>query len=210
MAVTLPKVDRIAPQAPASTGRVQGEAPNMAAPIAAVGKSLEGIGAATVDYFAIQEKAASDDAKLAVVNRFNERAIILRDGGTLKDAAGNDEKILGARNTQGDPTEVYKDYDDRLAKFRDELLSSGEGWSDRTKAAVTRGLNEAYNDVRLKNLSYEGSQYAQYRKDVTDTAAKNMYGDVMDSTIYMNAADPKSFAPFDESISKIRNLRIAE
>jgi hypothetical protein len=210
MAIQLPEVKRIEPDAPVSVGRIQANVPDPRADLASEQSGINNLAEQGIKYRNQVADQTADTIATDAANKFAQR--------WKTEMYGDPETgKVGAKYMQGNPTDTFKQFDATMQGHLNDLSSSSgdNDWSQETQNLVNRRLGKKAQELQMRTLTEYGAQQNKYDDNVTETAVK-MNADAMPSATA--TIDPQSVAtgdkstlqPIQEKISNIQNARIAQ
>lgn len=192
MPVQIPKVERFAPQAPESVGRLDAGVVDRATPKAQEHASLLGLGEQGI---ALYEQHRKIDAK-------NKGELAAQE--LDKYSA---EELTKTRIDQGDPTKSYALFKDNIAKKQQEILERYKDADELTSAHVDQNLRATNQKWYDRSQTTYVEQYTKYTSDTADASAKIAQNDMALSSSAVKAGDLKSLKGIEDSILKIGDVR---
>ena len=198
MAVELPRIGRLEPQAPQSVGRFEANLPNIAeatAPIGrAVSESVDKIADANTA-FTKKQQSVWDVKTSDLANQFELRRkealakINVKDGDTLSEYKKYDE------DADNDYNEVLKQYGTMDPMFQ-ELL--------KNKISTAYGKQESFRNIQQFEQDYK------YQNNVTKSAIALDQDNFLNAGLRLDIKDPKSFTLLDGFRSRIEQAHISQ
>jgi hypothetical protein len=195
MAVQLPGVQRMAPQATPSVGRTN---LNLADRTEQMGKNTEqivSIGEKVFGVMEAQEKAAIDLESQTAVNEFTKY---------------HHERMSGPQGVKyqkGNPVAVYEKFDEDVKGKYEEIVGKFSTYSPKAKVAIQSALDKKSTELwNSRNLSY-GQQFNQYSNDITNDTVKITQREMLDAAALIDPNDPDSFALYDSKLKNIMQTR---
>ncbi len=195
MAITVPRLQRIQPSdSMPSNERINIQAPNSAGDIATRTGAVLGLAETAVN-----------------LNQAYEKQKITQ----LSDEAENEYKIWNAEQLgklkayQGDPTDVYAQYETKAKEKYDEILNKRPDLSESVRAGVAYNLHKVAGSERVHTLHQRGAQVETYKNNLFESTVKLKKDGLGDNIGYVKAGDISSFNPLDSNISEI-NTTIAK
>lgn len=201
--IEIPTVKRIATEAPQSVGRIQTQIPDGSAGIRSTGTALEGVAEQAIKYRNQVADQHADTVATDVANQFEQRWKT-----ELYGDPQNPGKV-GAKFQTGNPTDIYKKFDDTMQGHLDEL-SSNDQWDTETRNLVNRRLGKKAEEFRLQTLTDYGNQQHKYDDGVTGSGIKLAQQAMPDASVFIQPGDDSTLAPLQTKIANIQNLRIAQ
>lgn len=189
--VQVPRLNRIQPQGTPSEGRSGLQVPDIASANRPLQAAVSNVAEGQVEYFQKQEDYAIDTAAKAAQNEYH---IYLN------------QQLAMARQSQGDPSKVYSDFDEARSKKYDEILNKNPDMSDRAKSAIRSALSGVSNEYQARRDTAFASQYYDYDRGVTDSAVKIAGQDMSVAASYIQPGNEKSFEAMDSLIRRIDGL----
>lgn len=202
MPIQLPTLDRVAPVAPGTTGRVQSKSIDTSSAFGASSNAASKAVNAAVSVF---DKAEQD----AYNSKISELGHQLDRFGREKLEGDPDNPGTGLRYKQGDPDEHYASFDDELGVKRDELLSSS-GLQGKALEKAKGTLNKRYNSLYNSSLTYYGAQRVRYKQKLANDSVDIHKKDAFTSLNYYDVKDARTLEPFNVAIDDIRQERLEE
>lgn len=200
MAVQIPKLKRIAPQAGAPTARITARAPDFARGLAKTSAAIEGVAGAAISALNHAEDNAIN------VEKYN-RGTAFKNWIDEQKEGNNKKGILGLRRIKGDPTEAYNQFDEDLdTKFKE--FTAGKGLSSRAQRKIESHLRIVYDDTRKKRLIDYGNQYDKYDQRNTDAAVALASKEAVDNAGLLDLSDIGTLIEFNIKLKEMSDLRI--
>lgn len=202
MAVTLPRIERAAPQAPESVGRLEINPPSVAE--------------ATQPAFSAITKASSGIAE-AYVARQNE---IRKQAITAMDIKSSDianqfenwskQKLDEIKLKDGDTTPDYTTYDAEADKRQSEIMAQYANLDPEFQSILNNKLRTTYGKQEtFRNMQQTEQTYKYRRKVVDDTVKLNQDG-FFNLGLSVDTTKPDSFLALQSYRDGIIQSRIAE
>jgi len=116
----------------------------------------------------------------------------------------NGEKLAKLKAHQGDPTELYAQYEQEAEQKYNEILNKRPDLNTRVKSGVKSALDKTANTQRIQVLKQRGAQQEVYENNTYESAVKLKKNNLGVSASYIKADDPGSFYPFEENIADIK------
>lgn len=193
MPVQLPTVNRFAPQAPQTVGRIQTQVPDGSQAFGALTEQVaKGAGAVAENFMKAEEQAADLTALQASVER-----------NTVEEV-----ELAKLRAIEGDPTEAYAEYDRQYQVREQEFLKKYEGASGLTRSKIQEKLTRSRALLYEKRHVNEASQFSAYAKKTDDSAVSLSQDGMLDASQVLNVEQPDSFLTLRAHIDDIRKTRI--
>lgn len=190
MAIRIPKMNRQYGSTEMTVGRSQVQAPNLVTGSDLQMNAISNVVEDQFRFFDAQEKARIDTTAKSISNEYR---VYLN------------QELQKAKTYQGDPMDVYQNFDKSMNEKYNELLTKHPDLSERAKSALSTQLNEVATDYKTRaDTAYYG-QYYDYDRDTTKSTVKLLAQDLMDEAAYINPEDPKSFKKIDDKIRNISN-----
>lgn len=197
MPIKIPDLQRSAPVAPSSMGRIEAKAPDFARSTAQGEADLQRLGATGVD---LMNRFEDDAIDTEANNRTVEYETI------FKQKMYGSEGKPGLKFQGGDPTELYKNFDEEMKKEYDRL-SAGD-MSPRMQAIVQKRLNNTADQLTMTRLSEQGAHQAKWDEQVTTAAVGLKKQGLVEASTFIQPDDPSSFGPFESLLQDIRKTKI--
>lgn len=195
MAIQLPSLNRISPQGPELSGRIDTNVANSAQATGQIAQSVSGVTNEVADY---QEKVEEHAVQVAAIEAANKYEIQYRGA------------LASAKKFQGDPSNIYSKIDEDSQKWQDDIIGENENASPRLQQAIREKITLANSSLRDKQATQHGLQYETYAKNITDSAVGLKAQGVLDSIETVSKDDPKSLIPAQIQIDDIKKLRVEE
>lgn len=195
MAVQLPTLNRISPQGPELSGRIDTNVANSTQAQGQMTQAVSGVVNEIADY---QEKVEEHAVQIAATEAAGKYEVQYRNA------------LASARKLQGDPTGIYSKIDEDSQKWQDDIIGQNENASPRLQQAIREKISLANISLRDKQATQHGLQYETYSKNVTDSAVSLKAQGVLDSIETLSKDDPKSLIPTQIQVDDIKKLRIEE
>lgn len=200
MAVQIPRLTRTQAPQPTSIGRIETQVPDSSRAFNQATSAIANAGDQVMKVFQEKEKQAKENRYDEITQNYHTWYVTQMDGDSKSGTQG-------LRQWQGDPTEVYNNFDVESDKKRAELLQNLSE-SDRIEAG--RRLNAKHNSLYVNRLAAYGQQYARYENGLADSGVALSQQSAADNMEFVSARDPRSFAPFEQSINDIRDVRVKQ
>ncbi len=202
MAIEIPTVKRIAPEAPASVGRLQVQLPNAQTDLKSTSAALDGVAEQAIKYRNQVADQHADTIATDAANQFEQR--------WKTEMYGDPEKgTVGAKFQTGDPTAIYKKFDDTMQGHLNDL-SNNDQWDTETQNLVNRRLGKKAEELRLQTLTDYGNQQHKYDDGITGSGVKLAQQAMPDASTFIQPGDASTLQPIQTKIANIQNLRIAQ
>ena len=190
MAVQVPRLNRFAPQAPESVGRIDANIPDTSKGLAMQGAAAEGLLRTVGDGYLRQQKHAADTAATASSVELDQYA---------------HAELENAKRLKGDPTPVYKKFDEDFESKSLDILNKYKDASDITKSSVQEKLQEVKAKFYDRRTTSFSSQASAYEEEVTSSKIKITKNDMMDATAYIDLKDEKSLIPLELKLQELQD-----
>jgi len=200
MAVQIPTVKRMDPGGPAPTPKVNAELPDFTRAMDVRQRAAERFGDQAVDAVA---KIEDDAANTEALKREIEYERLHR---SLLDGDPSNKKV-GLRYMDGDPTQLYRDFDDQMSKKFEELVND-PNLSDVARKAVMKRLADRASSLDMQKMAAYGMQQTKYEDGIARDAVKSRQMDLLGASEFVRPEDPASFAEFDKAVGQIRDINI--
>jgi ribosomal protein L22 len=202
MPVQIPTLQRAPVQDPQRPVLLDNRVPDLTDSMRSREKGIDRLGEVAVDTVEKVKAAAGDTEGIKRAMAYEQE--------WRRNMYGNDQDgTLGIKFQQGDPTTLYKGFDDHMTgKFKD--LTEDENLDPTTRAIVMKHLSDKANSLELQKLAEYGHQQNKYDNDVHDAAVSMEKNNLNDAATLIKVDSPDSFAAFDQSISRIRDLRLRQ
>jgi hypothetical protein len=194
MAVQIPRLQRIAPQAPESVGRIETKLPDISNAGASFSKALTDSGKAIDEHVYEVEKQA---AELDATKGANDYEVAYK---TEK------EKLKGI---DGNPTEAYSKFDQDSQKWMNDIRDKYKGSSELVKQRLEAKLQSTHESLRVARSVDEAVQYNAYEKKTTDSTISLAKEGAISALEIYNVNDPDTILPFTEQIARMKDTRVA-
>lgn len=204
MPIQIPEIQRNDPQNPATVGRIDVQIPDGTKQMAENTQGLVGLGDEVNKYVQQQENNAASTAAIKAANDY--------DVAWKENMYGNSTTgKVGAKFQTGDPTKIYKDFDDTMdAKFKELSGQNNDDMPAKTRNAVTRALAQKHNLLYDQRLVEFGNQSAQYDKTIATDGVKLSQSNMLSAVGLIKPDDPSTFAAFESHMGNIRDIRLAQ
>ncbi len=197
--VKIPQLQRLAPVQPVSPGRLQVSLPSPTAGVAARTQAVSGLAVETINTFNRVEKQEAEIFSNSADNEFQLRA---------KRILVGDDKTPGIKFKKGDPTPLYRSYDEAREKIIDEL-SSKPDQSQNVRTAIRNRLLKTNSVLEMQSLTEYGNQQNKYDQGIINSTVGLAKRQLVEDTSQIIVGDEGSFKSFIDSLSKINNIHIA-
>jgi len=196
MPIQIPSVERFKqPEQQPSEGRVNVNTGNPLKTAGVLGDAtmhfVESIG----NEYAKGQAAAADTISTQLASEYHQ------------DLQGRLEEI---KRLKGDPTEAYKEYDEKSKSKYQSLLDNAAGYSEETRQAIRQKLDSTNAKFYERKVSTQGNQLNVYQTNVTNDAVSIHKNDMMDNTAHLDLTDKYATSALDNTISEIENLRLKQ
>lgn len=195
MAVQLPGVKRIEPQATPSVGRVNLNLSDRTDQHAKNANQIVDIGEKVMGIMDAQEKAAIDLESQTAVNEFSKY---------------HHERMSGPEGVKyqkGNPVAVYEKFDEDVDTKYEEIVGKFSTYSPKAKAAIQSALDKKAGELyNSRTVSY-GQQFNSYSNDVTNDSVKITQREMLDAAAFIDPNDPDSFDLYDSKLKDIMKTR---
>lgn len=194
MAVRVPTLQRIQPSRELpSNDRINFNAPNQANDIIQTTNSVASLGSEVVQVFKEAEDAKINQISQEVGNEYS----LWKEG-----------RLSELKKIQGDPTDAYAAFENEEREKFEEIMTSREGLSSRVKDHLGASLGKLRNNSKLQVMRQQGLQQEIYSANLHESTIKIKKNDLIQASSYVDASDSSTLAPFDQSVTEIRNLNI--
>lgn len=203
MPTQIPTLQRTAPVAPSSAGRITAPVPDFTGAQKTITHATNSVLNAVEQY---QEKVENE---LGVTER-NKAVKEYSDWYNLQvngDSKG-DQELLGLRFRRGDPTEHYNNFDAEAKKKLAGIRGGVSSFSKSVQNKINLGLDNAHRSLFNNRLAIYGSQYARYDSQITADAIELEKREAVTATIHIKPGDLSSLEPFDNSLYNIQKIQI--
>lgn len=195
MAVQIPRLKEITPKTPESVGRIDVQLPDPTHAIAQQTTAVEHIGGQLADFNQSIENNAIDTEvtkrEIELKSRMNKRV-------------NGDGQTSGIIHQKGDPTPLWKQFDEQTKSDYDEL-SNAENMSPAGQQLLQKRLGNAVDQFEVQKLAVQGSQYAKYDQDVYNADIYLKKNDLMKNASVILPNDSGSMSAFDKTVGDIRH-----
>jgi len=200
MAVQVPQLKRLPSAEPLSVGRLDVQAPDLTLGSQQVKKEQEGVVSSFDKYLEQEEENAAENEAIRRDNIYAD---------TFGKEFYGDSKTgkIGITEMEGDPTDLYNKFDEKMKSVKDELLKT-EGLSDKTRAKIEARILNRERSLNTQRLVAYGNQYSKYDDQVKNAGIDLEKKTATDAMIYVQDGDPTSIIPFQQSIMKIQDIHI--
>jgi hypothetical protein len=192
MAVQIPSIQRIAPQAPTSVGRIQTRLPDGTKAFAQTSNQLVQAGKTVLRQV---DKAEGQTIDIESIKMRNKYKLEYRKG------------LVDLKSFKGDPTEKFAALDKAMNKLGRDMLDQSSMKSPRARAAFEKSLLNADNSMQLERYSLSGQMHSLYSDTVYDEGIKEESRQSTVNTGYVRDGDETSLIPFQGNLNEMRNLR---
>lgn len=192
MAVKIPEIKRVGPVDTASVGRLEARAPDSTQAFKQASNALTQVTGEVVQQLDEYERQAAD-------TEATKRDAVLQSWAT--------ERMSALKNLEGDPTELYNQFDQEFSAKLGELSNDGS-LSERTRNAIAKKLTNTANHIQLQRLTQAGAQQSKYDETVNNAGLELKKNALVEATTVLDPADASSLAPFDDLVGNIRELVI--
>ena len=205
MPVKVPTLQRIAPQAAPTVGRIEARIPDTSKPFEQATTAIAGLGKQFTEQLIKAEKDTAHTEKNRIADEFetwyNEQ---------MNGKIGADGKMqkTGIRHLTGNPAKAYSDLEIASKAKIEELRGSASDYSDVVKTAVSNELFTREGRLYNKSLTTWGFQKTAYEQRVTDNGVKLSQRNAMSSVAGLKVDDPATLAPFRDTLVKMERLRV--
>ena len=196
MAVQLPRLNRIAPQATPTQGRIEMRPLDVVSGVEQTNKQIAAFGDNQADQMARAENNAAEVKATQVSTDFEGEY-----------QAGLEE----IRKMKGDPTVAYQEFDATMKKRFDALAGEYVNASGYMKNAVLNKLSITGSRLQQKRTINESSQYKAYQRETIDAAvgliADQGVLDAVEIDVASGGAAEGNFTNLTMSLDRIRQTR---
>lgn len=202
--IQIPKIQSTEDQ-PVNAPRIEAQSVDAVTPEMKTTAALEGVGQQVIK---VHDELALQAADTEATNRKNDYLLWRK-----KKLYGDPETgEIGLINQKGDPTKLYKQFDDEQTKKLDDLAKAPDAadWSPMTQNIVNRRLSRSFEEGQLETLTQYGHQQKLYDDNITDSRISLAAQGMPFASSFIVPGDDKSFGPMQGKIADIRNAVIAQ
>lgn len=190
MAIQIPKVQRDAPLAPTSEGRIDLSLPDVTKPSQQIDASLEHVSHAVTDGLLDAEDQAVKLKSTSEANEFERKILI------------DTQKI---KNVQGDPTQLAAELDSKVNDYKQEILNRNKDGSDKLKRTLESEMNDRYVKSRTARDVLLEQKHGEFDNETTKGAIELRKNGML-SNAELVGTDPSALAKIDEQVQNIHDL----
>lgn len=195
MPVQIPTINRFAPQAPESAGRMNVDLPNTAAVANKIGEATMGVAETALK---LHEKAADDARDLTSTEA------------AYKFDARVKSELAKIKQLEGDPTAAYSSFDQQVPKWREEIMGEYEGVDGATKQAISQKMDHRYWLVQDDRNVSEALQRSAHAKKLLGAAVDTQKEQMFSLAQTFDPKDPQSIAKIESALDEIYRLHITQ
>ena len=199
MAVQVPTLQRLAPSAPASAGRIETTVADTSVASQAMNKGIGQVLETSYKAFEAMDENAANLAGTRAGLEFGTR---------YKVELGKLEKL------KGDPTEAYAKFDQDSTDWENEINEKYKGASSRVRAAVQDRMNKTKWELADRRQLAQATQYGKYDQETTDASVKLKIDNALVGIETLDASTPENFrssvVPLQMQINGIKDDRIGK
>lgn len=202
MPIEIPTVKRLDNTPDAGAPRIDVRTPNGAQDLAQTDTALDTVASQAIKYRNQVADQAADTISTDASNKLEQR--------WKTEMYGDPENgKIGLKYQQGNPTDLYKQFDTTMQGHMTEL-SSNDQWDPETQNLVNRRLGKKAEELRMQTLTEYGAQQNHYDDTITKDGVKLNQDALPDATTYIHPGDDSTLAPFQNRLANIRNLNISK
>lgn len=116
----------------------------------------------------------------------------------------NDEQLTKLKNYEGDPTDIYNQYETAAKEKYDSILAARPDLNDRVKRHLTAGLDNIAGNERVTVLKQRGAQQETYANNLYESNVKMKKDNLGTTASFIRKDDPGSYLEFDKNLAEIR------
>lgn len=190
MPVSIPRLNRIEPQSdlPAND-RINFQAQDQANLIQSRTNSLVSLGSKVGDIYQAYE---------------NDTIDTLSKKAEIEYTTWNNERLAKLKASEGDPVELYAQYEIEAKEKHDEILNANPEASERVKRYVSSKLNSVVETQRVGVLKQRGAQTETYDNNLYEATVSLKKDSLPVTAGYINKDDPSSTLMFDKNLEDIK------
>lgn len=196
MAFKIPEVERSSPQETAPVGRIDVQAPNLAAATAPMAKATDNLVESAGKNYVKYVQDVADTEGLRASNEMDRYLIDALDGDN------------GVKRQKGDPYALYdqleKNEESKFTAIRERYKDAGS----ETRAAVEKKLIETRLKFYDRKVTAKSVQVNAYEDGITKDKGELLKNDMMDNVAHLDINDPSATMKLQGTISEIQNLHI--
>lgn len=209
MPIQLPTLSRIGPDDP-SVGRIEAHAPDAQRDMVSTEAAFQGAAGDAIKYrneMATQQAISTAHAQTNAMEQWHDEQF-----------NGNPDKgLIGLKDQQGDPVQLYHDFEDRADAKMKELSSAPEGqsWSQETQNAVNTLLGRKAEELRHTMFTAYGAQKSKYDTETTTSTVKINQDAMPEATGHIDPTDTSgpggsnsTMLPFQQRLNNINDAVI--
>lgn len=208
MAIEIPRIRQMEPEATPRTPGINYTPPNVIAPAERVERAAEGFAEKVIKYQNNIEDQTADTIATDQTNKFetwyNEQM-----HGTPPDPTTGRAATDGIKNMKGDPDKIYAEFD-KAAQEKLNELSQSEGWSQQTQNLVNRRMSRKAEQLHTSMLTEYGNQSKKYGDEKSTAGVKLNQNGLVDATTFIRPDDATSFDQVNQRLNAITDLRIRQ
>ena len=199
MAIQVPQLQRLAPAAPATAGRIETQVADTSVAQATMNKSVTSVLDTGMKVANVMEDNAASLASTRAGLEFGTRYKV---------------ELNKLESYKGDPTEAYSKFDEQSAGWENEVSEKYAGASERVRAAVQERIQKTKWELADKRQMNQASQYAKYDQETTDASVKLKIDNALTGIETLDASSPEAFRtsviPLQMQINGIKDDRLAK
>ena len=198
MAVEIPKLNRFEPQAPAATGRIEANAPNLLGSTAPIRQGANQLVESTINVEEARQKAIRKQELAAKELKAEEFGI------KYEQKLKADLDVLG--QLKGDVTPAYKSFDEKSIEFENEIYKQA-GEDPETRAMLRERIIRANGRIADTRNTNQTKQYYAWQKEVTDGSVKLKQDNAMKSSEFLDVTTGAGIRGVKTSLDDIQASR---
>lgn len=197
--IQIPDIPRVAVPDQAPSDRISTDVVDRSAGDANITNQVEKTGEETEKILGAYERMKAHTTATDAGNQF-EQDFRTRLNGAPAAADGSSPAILGAIHDQGDPTDIYNNFDSKTNSAMKAIQDKYADSSNATKVAVNKELAQRFNNLQDIRITAYGAQQFKYEKSVQDNNDTLLQKGMADSVANLSHYDPNG--PNDPTASK--------
>lgn len=202
MGLEIPKLNRLDPTAPSSSGRVDTQIPDVAGAFGKIRQSQVNLGSEIAEYVGKIEDQDIHNQSLQLGDEYERWYRERLDGKINEDGT---VATRGLRHMEGDPTQAYAEFDEEAKKRREEILNKKD-LTDRAKRYITGSIGKLDNQLHDKRTTVFGYQYSKWQDVTKDSATKMGKIRAQEAASYIDPKDPSTVKNFESTLDDLNNL----
>jgi len=191
MAVQIPRLQKLGPQAPESIGRIPTDVVQQAPATQQVDQAVTGAMSQVADYYGrVEEEAAQTTSTEA----------------SLKWDISTRTKLHQLKQIEGNPTEHYAKFDEDSVQLENDITKQYEGSSGRTQHLIKEKILKSRQGMADTRALFEGAQFSKYQDKVSTSKIVVSQDKMLDAAMFATKGQPSSLI----ELAKVREEIVNE